>query len=166
MSPGRGLGQVAQLGELIALLARDQLAARYENASIRLPNTFGLTTDIYEAFLEANDLRDEAMDAQEDEALSRLFLEARLPRKVRLDLLLLLDKVDYPLAVRSSSLLEDNQTLPFAGIYKTFMLPNNHPDIQVRLKQLCDAIKLVNGSIFLGVPSQPGSSAPGSSGAH
>ncbi len=149
-------GKARGLAFINALLARNQLMARYENASIRIPNTFVITTDIYEAFIEENDLREAAsMElGLEDEEISRLFLEARLPRDVRLDLLLLLDKVDYPLAVRSSSLLEDNQTLPFAGIYKTFMLPNNHPDIQVRLRQLCDAIKLVYGSIFLKAPQE------------
>ena len=54
----------------------------------------------------------------------------------------------YPLAVRSSSLLEDSQFQPFAGVYATYMLANNHPDLKVRLDQLCDAIKLVYASTY------------------
>ena len=65
---------------------------------------------------------------------------------------MLVDEIDYPLAVRSSSILEDSQVLPFAGIYKTYMLPNCDPDSEARLKQLMDAVKLIYASAFFQSP--------------
>src|SRR6202044_414282 len=76
------------------------------------------------------------------------FREGSLPASLREDLLAFLAEIHYPLAVRSSSLLEDSQYQPFSGVYETFMLPNCHPDIQLRLEQLLEAIKLVYASTF------------------
>ena len=76
------------------------------------------------------------------------FLEASLPASLRDDLLAFLAEVHYPLAVRSSSLLEDSQYQPFTGVYETFMLANQHPDLSVRLEQLMEAIKRVYASTF------------------
>ena len=84
----------------------------------------------------------------EDEEIVRLFLAAKLPPEIYGDLRAFLDQVRYPLAVRSSSLLEDSQFQPFAGVYATYMMANNHPDLRVRLDQLCDAIKLVYASAY------------------
>ncbi len=76
------------------------------------------------------------------------FLAAPFPEDIRKDLASFLDAIHYPLAVRSSSLLEDSQYQPFAGIYETYMLPNHHQDVEVRLEQLIDAIKRVYASTF------------------
>jgi hypothetical protein len=78
----------------------------------------------------------------------RRFVDAEFPPEHRDDLAAFLRRVRYPLAVRSSSLLEDSQYQPFAGIYETYMLPNSHPDLEVRLGQLIDAIKRVYASTF------------------
>ena len=78
----------------------------------------------------------------------RLFLDTKLPPGIYDDLEAFLEQVRYPLAVRSSSLLEDSQFQPFAGVYATYMLANNHEDLKVRLDQLCDAIKLVYASAY------------------
>jgi phosphoenolpyruvate synthase/pyruvate phosphate dikinase len=69
--------------------------------------------------------------------------------ELRKNLNIFLDYIKYPIAVRSSGLLEDSYSEPFAGIYRTYMLPNNHPDKELRLQQLSDAIKLVFASVFI-----------------
>lgn len=88
------------------------------------------------------------------ETIAQRFLDSELPTKIRDELRVLIDKINYPLAVRSSSILEDSQMLPFAGIYSTFMLPNNHQDPEIRLKQLLNAIKLVYASVFYQSPKR------------
>jgi hypothetical protein len=113
-----------------------------------VPPAVVLATDVFDQFLERNDLREFAMNASDDEEIEKRFLEARFPEEVFADLLRYLDLVDYPLAVRSSSLLEDSQTLPFAGVYKTYMVPNSHPDRRVRVEELLRAIKRVYASTF------------------
>src|ERR1700724_4292320 len=88
------------------------------------------------------------MNTTDDAEILQRFLEASLPPSLRDDLLAFLAEVHYPLAVRSSSLLEDSQYQPFTGVYETFMLANQHPDLSVRLEQLMEAIKRVYGSTF------------------
>jgi len=141
-------GKARGLAFINALLARNQVVGRYENTQIRIPNTFVLATDVYEEFLQENKLKEWAIRTEDEEKIVERFLNCQLPRQIRRDLFTLLNTETYPIAVRSSSLLEDNQSLPFAGIYKTFMLPNNHPDLKRRFKQLNEAIKMVYASIF------------------
>ncbi len=107
-----------------------------------------MTTDVFDRFLSENDLLDFAIHGTDDEEITRRFLEAPFPISLLDSLLAFLEEVHYPLAVRSSSLLEDSQYQPFSGVYETFMLANQHPDIQVRLEQLMEAIKLVYASTF------------------
>ncbi|MBU0610948.1 MAG: phosphoenolpyruvate synthase, partial [Armatimonadetes bacterium] len=141
-------GKARGLAYMNALLARNLVADRYPGLAVVIPNTFVLCSDIFDQFLDANGLRHWALSAADDDAISRRFSEAPLPDGVVRDLSALLAHASYPLAVRSSSLLEDNQTLPFAGLYATFMLPNAHRDPEVRLRQLCQAIKQVYASMF------------------
>jgi CheY-like chemotaxis protein len=141
---GKGRG----LAFINALLARNRFDERYPKVHIAVPSTFVLCTDVYEEFIDVNDLRAWAKTTTDDALIAERFQACLLPRRIEDDLRALLAKVRYPLAVRSSSLLEDNQTLPFAGIYSTYMLPNNHPDLEVRFGQLCTAIKQVYASIF------------------
>ncbi len=141
---GKGRG----LAFINALLARNRFDERYPKVHIGVPNTFVLCTDVYEEFIDVNELRAWAKAATDDALIAERFQSCLLPQRIEDDLHALLDKVRYPLAVRSSSLLEDNQTLPFAGIYSTYMLPNNHEDVEVRFEQLCTAIKQVYASIF------------------
>ena len=141
---GKGRG----LAFMNALLARNRFDATYPKVHIAVPNTFVLCTDVFEEFIDENDLRSWAMECTDDEAIAARFQACLLPERIESDLRALLTKAAYPLAVRSSSLLEDNQTLPFAGIYNTYMLPNNHPDLELRFGQLCTAIKQVYASIF------------------
>ena len=107
-----------------------------------------LTTEVFDSFLRENDLLDLALHGTDDEEIVRRFLAATFPIALIDKLLGFLQEVRYPLAVRSSSLLEDSQYQPFSGVYETFMLANQSADIQLRLEQLLEAIKLVYASTF------------------
>jgi CheY-like chemotaxis protein len=114
----------------------------------RIPQTFVLATDHFDTFLDDNELHDFAHACNDDEQINRRFLRARLPHTVVEALDRILEAMDCPLAVRSSSLLEDDMAHPFAGIYRTLMLANNAPFARTRLDHLCDAVKLVYASTF------------------
>src|SRR5207245_5078829 len=108
-----------------------------------------LATDCFDRFLYQNGLLDLALGSTDDQEIERRFDAARLPDDVMQALVAFLDGVHWPLAVRSSSLLEDSQYQPFTGVYDTFMLPNNHPETGERVEQLLQAIKRVYASTFL-----------------
>jgi hypothetical protein len=113
-----------------------------------VPPAVVLGTDVFDDFLERNQLRGFALDSSDPREIEDRFVAAEVPAEVTRDLAALLARVSHPLAVRSSSLLEDSQYQPFAGIYDTFMLPNDHPRADVRLRQLLTAIKRVYASTF------------------
>jgi CheY-like chemotaxis protein len=117
------------------------------DAVVTVPSAVVLATDVFDRFLEDNDLRNFALHSSDDAELERRFLAARFPADVRDDLGALLPRIDYPLAIRSSSLLEDSQHQPFAGIYETFMLANRG-HVEHRLDQLIRAIVRVYASMF------------------
>jgi CheY-like chemotaxis protein len=122
---------------------------KFSNVEIRIPTTVILGTDVFDDFLDANNLRDFAITEEDDEKIKARFLSAQnFPIDVSSKLFSMLDKIREPIAVRSSSLLEDSQGEPLAGVYDTFMLPNYHSDIQVRHSHLLTAIKLIYASIF------------------
>ncbi len=141
---GKGRG----LAFMHALLKRRRLRNAIPGLEIGIPPTAVLATDAFDQFMETSGLAERVLDDLPDEAVSRMFLEARLTAATRESLRTYLERVDYPLAVRSSSLLEDASYQPFAGIYRTYMIPNNHPRLEVRLAQLETAVKLVYASIF------------------
>src|SRR5207245_11769900 len=107
-----------------------------------------LATDCFDRFLYQNGLLDLALGSTDDQEIERRFDAARLPDDVMQALVAFLDGVHWPLAVRSSSLLEDSQYQPFTGVYDTFMLPNNQLSLAERLDQLMAAIKRVYASTF------------------
>jgi CheY-like chemotaxis protein len=141
-------GKARGLAFVNYLLSAYGVASRFRGVRVTVPPAFVLGTDIFDSFLDRNDLRDFAIEDQDDRELLRRFLTARFPEEVEEDLAVILRQVQYPLAVRSSSLLEDSQYQPFAGIYETFMLPNNHDNLGVRLAQLVASIKRVYASTF------------------
>jgi len=141
-------GKARGLAFMNALLAQDGLETRVPGARIRIPATYVVCAGLFEAYVEHNGLRRLLRDDLDDDAIRTLFLEAPLPPGSCEPLRHLLRSLHVPLAVRSSSLLEDCQALSFAGIYRTVMLPNNDPDLEVRLRQLCTAIRLVYASTF------------------
>ena len=122
---------------------------KFEGVRIFIPSAVILTTDIFDQFLEMNDLREFALNENDDNEILKKFLRARkFPKKVVVDLTSFLELVDKPLAVRSSGLLEDSHNHPFAGVYETFMLPNSNQNIKSRLNQLIKTIKRVYASTF------------------
>lgn len=145
-------GKARGLAFVHALLAGTAFEAEFPDIHIHVPRSVVLGTDVFDEFLDANNLRRFALEVSEDDALARAFLAGRLPDEVEDSLRVFLDLTREPLAVRSSSLLEDSQYHPFAGVYETHMLPNNHADDGVRLGHLCDAVKLVYASTFFAAP--------------
>ncbi len=139
---GRGLAFIRHL------LHKNRLNERYGGVRIVVPPSVIIATDIFDQFIAENQLLNFAMAERADEEIVARFLNASLPGSVVEDLRAFLEQVDYPLAVRSSSLLEDSQYQPFAGVYDTFMFSNQHPDLEVRLAQLMEAIKRVYASVF------------------
>ena len=130
------------------LLSESRLGERFPDVSVVVPPSVVVGTDVFDEFVERGGLRDFALHATEEHEIERRFVKAELPDRVTADLTAFLQAIRYPLAVRSSSLLEDSQYQPFAGIYDTFMLPNDHARIDVRLRQLLTAIKRVFASTF------------------
>jgi CheY-like chemotaxis protein len=141
-------GKARGLAFIRHLLHQRRIGRRYPDVRIGVPATLVLTTEIFDSFLRDNDLLDLALHGTDDNEIVRRFLQATFPITLIDKLLGFLQEVRYPLAVRSSSLLEDSQYQPFSGVYETFMLANQNPDIQVRLEQLLEAVKLVYASTF------------------
>ena len=130
------------------MLLANMDAADFGGLEVSVPKMVTLTTDYFDEFLGRNNLRDFAIHCQDDEEIIRQFLETRLPDTLADDLAFILEHMTEPLAVRSSSLLEDSMHQRLAGIYNTLMLPNNAPDDSRRLREVCDAVKLVWASTF------------------
>jgi phosphoenolpyruvate synthase/pyruvate phosphate dikinase len=121
---------------------------KFQDVAIFVPKTLVISTEGFDSFISENNLEEVATGDFSDEEIIRLFTTARMPDWLKLNLEQFLDSACYPLAVRSSSLLEDAQYQPFAGVYKTYMIPNNHPDLKERFEQLTLAIKLVYASTY------------------
>jgi len=115
---------------------------------IAIPRMTVLLTGVFEEFMTLNRLEPAELAELEDERIARAFQKAELPPTVVGDLLSLIGAVHEPLAVRSSSLLEDALYEPFAGVYETKMIPNNQPEAESRFRRLVEAIKLVYASTY------------------
>lgn len=118
-----------------------------ENIVVRIPRTVVMSTDLFDEFMEINDLYPIALSDRPDEEILRYFLKAGLPDRLIEDFMAFLDVVKAPVAVRSSSLLEDSHYQPFAGVYSTYMIPLL-PDKYEMLGLLGKAIKAVYASVF------------------
>jgi CheY-like chemotaxis protein len=141
-------GKARGLAFVRHLLRQHRIGRSFPGVRIIVPPAVVLATDIFDKFLSENTLTDFAIHCSDDAEIEQRFLEASLPAQARDDLLEFLSEIDYPLAVRSSSLLEDSQYQPFTGVYETFMLSNQHADLSVRLERLMEAIKRVYASTF------------------
>jgi CheY-like chemotaxis protein len=129
-------------------LKLNRLNYKHPGTVISIPRTVVLTTEIFEEFMDENGLYDIALSDQDDKVILERFLQARLPVKLGEDLSAVLQVMTTPIAVRSSSLLEDSHYQPFAGIYSTYMLSNNHPALADRFEDLASAIKCVYASTY------------------
>ncbi len=142
-------GKARGLSFINRQLINTRLYRKYEGVRIFVPPALMLGAEVFDHFLEMNDLRRRAVESKTDDEITQIFVKASsFPQEVYNQLVDFLDMVHCPLAVRSSSLLEDSQYLPFAGVYDTYMIPNNHSSSQVRVTQLLSAIKRVYASTF------------------
>ena len=121
------------------------------NINIRTPKTSIIGTEEFEYFLDRNKLREQALLENDYILLRRRFISGKLTETLKHKLKAVIKSIRNPLAIRSSGLFEDSLNQPFAGIFETYLIPNNHPDPNVRLEQLMDAIKLVYASVYSSV---------------
>lgn len=146
-------GKARGLAFMAAMLKNEsQLTARFPDLDIIIPRTLVISTEGFETFIVENNLQFSATADLTDQEIETAFLKGRFPKSVIDKLTAFLAVIRTPLAVRSSSLLEDAQAQPSAGIYQTFMIPNNHSDAQARLTQLLHAIVRVYASTYFNAP--------------
>lgn len=140
---GKGRG----LAFIDSIIKKNPVCDNFEGVTISIPRTVVLCTDIFDEFMSSNDLYPIALSDAPDEKILHAFLQARLPERLIEDFFALFEVVDKPLAIRSSSLLEDSHYQPFAGIYSTYMIPHVEDKYEM-LRMLSDAIKGVYASVF------------------
>lgn len=138
---GRGLAFIDQI------IKRHPVCENFDGVQITIPHTLVICTDIFDEFMDRNNLYPVALSSAPNDEILRCFLEAEFPENVRADLAAFFNVVKSPLAVRSSSLIEDSHYQPFAGIYSTYMVPYGD-DEEMRVNMLCDAVKAVYASVF------------------
>ncbi len=143
----RGIAFVSSL-----LQRQPEIYKKFNQVDILIPKTLVITTQGFETFIEENKLKSLAQANLTDKEVADEFLSAKFPGWIEKDLKAFLAKVKYPLAVRSSSLLEDARFRAYAGLYSTYMLPNDHDQLEKRLECLIDAIKLVYASTYFQGP--------------
>jgi len=120
----------------------------FPQVTVYVPGLLVITTRYFDLFLKNNDLYETAVSARSDDRIAHQFQKAELPADLIGDLRAFCLKIRSPLAVRSSSLMEDQAHSPFAGVYETKMIPNNQPDPDVRFNRLVEAVKFVWASTF------------------
>ncbi|ACN13470.1 PpsA2 [Desulforapulum autotrophicum HRM2] len=140
---GRGLAFMSGLLEQASDIHKNHPKFR-----IQIPKTLVLCTDVFEAFITQNNLENFERQKHSVEEVVNVFLRAELPSWLIRQLKKFLSQFKVPLAVRSSSQLEDAHFQPYAGLYKTYKIPNNHPDLSMRICHLANAIKLVFASTY------------------
>ncbi|MCD4683991.1 MAG: phosphoenolpyruvate synthase [Bacteroidales bacterium] len=142
-------GKARGLAFLDALIMRNKIFDKYKNVIVTIPRTVVLCTDVFDEFMEENDLYKIALSTDySDQEILEKFVEARLPFRIHEDLYAFISVINNPVAVRSSSLLEDSHYQPFAGIYSTYMIPFARNDERRMIEMLSDAIKGVYASAF------------------
>jgi CheY-like chemotaxis protein len=140
-------GKARGLAFIDMLLKQNSLHHKYTGVFITIPKTVVISTDLFDLFMEGNDLYNIALSDEDDEVILKRFIKSKLPKSLLRDLKRYVNVIDRPIAVRSSSLLEDSHYQPFAGIYSTFMLPMQG-DEDLKLRMLAEAIKSVYASVY------------------
>jgi CheY-like chemotaxis protein len=142
-------GKARGLGFINMIINNYNIRERFEGVEISVPSAVVIATDVFDRFIAENKLEEFVLEEKSDEEILQRFTDASyFPPEVVFRLIDFLDVMRDPLAVRSSSLLEDSQYQPFAGVYQTYMLPNRSSDSSVRLQELLESIKLVYASTF------------------
>ena len=143
----RGLAFASDL-----LRHQSKMIQKFSHVNIIIPKSLVITTDGFEAFIQRNHLLEIADVDMPDEEIAERFLRAEFPKWIRDDLEVYLKDIHYPIAVRSSSLLEDAQFRAYAGLYRTYMLPNDCPSFIQRTEHVINAIKLIYASAYFKGP--------------
>lgn len=142
-------GKARGLAFLDSLIMRNKILDKYKDVIVTIPRTVVLCTDVFDEFMEENNLYKVAISGTlTDEEILDRFIKARLPFRIHEDLYTFISVINNPVAVRSSSLLEDSHYQPFAGIYSTYMIPFVENDERLMIEMLSDAIKSVYASAF------------------
>jgi hypothetical protein len=147
-----GTGEIGGKAEGLAFI-RDVIHSKlnqekFSDIKVEIPSMVILCTDTFDSFMKQNQLYDIAFSDVRDDRIAHAFQKAELPFEVLGDLRSIVEQVHTPLAIRSSSMLEDTKNEPFAGVYQTKMIPNNEYDPDVRFRQLTEAIKFVYASTY------------------
>lgn len=141
-------GKARGLAFIDSVIQKYRLFNRYDNVSFTVPRTVVISTDTFDTFMENNDLYRVALSDIPDQEILEAFVNARLPGELHQDLYAFLEYVNVPIAVRSSSKLEDSHYQPFAGVYSTYMIPVNRDDRPHTMEILTTAIKSVYASVY------------------
>ena len=148
LSEGAMGGKGRGLAFLNSLIYNLDFSQHLPDIKLCTPRTAIIGTDEFEYFLDRNKLHFVKTDDITYQDIKERFLKSRLTPTLNKRLKEMLKLITKPIAVRSSGLFEDSLSQPFAGIFETYLLPNNHPDLNIRLKQVSDAIKLVYASVY------------------
>ncbi len=147
------LGGKAKGLEFINTIINQEIGEEeFPDFEISIPKMIVIKTDVFDLFMKNNNLYEIALSESSDDRIALAFQKADLPFNILGDLRLIVTQVKKPLAVRSSSLLEDAMHEPFAGIYGTKLTPNNQADVDTRFRKLTEAIKYVYASTFFRAP--------------
>jgi len=130
------------------IIKKHNLRNKYEGVTLSIPRTTILCTDIFDEFMEKNNLYEIGISNKTDEEILQAFIAARLPNHIHANLYAYISYTENPIAIRSSSKLEDSHYQPFAGVYSTYMIPNIKQNKQLTIQYLTDAIKSVYASVF------------------
>lgn len=142
-------GKARGLAFVSTLLQRNpDLHQKFNDVDLIIPHTLVITTEGFDSFVNLNGLKSLAKEILTDEEVAERFLKAEFPEWLVRELRIFLSEVNYPLAIRSSGLLEDAQFRAYAGLYRTYMIPNDGQAVEHRLEQLITAVKLVYASTY------------------
>jgi len=141
-------GKAAGLAFIKKTLKENFNIDEFPNIKIYVPRMIVIRTNVFKAFMERNNLYEIALNESSDIRIVNAFLQADLPVEILGDLRTIITNTNSPLAIRSSSMLEDAKYEPFAGIYSTKMISNNLPNIDARFQKLIEAIKFVYASTY------------------
>jgi len=145
-------GKARGLAFANSIIETQSLKQKFPDSIIKIPKTIVVSTDEFDRFMDINNLWDIALHSKTNEEILEIFLKSRLSREIIVIIKNILRDLKKPLAIRSSSLLEDSQYQPLAGMYSTFMLPNSSESLKERLSQVCEAIKRIYASTFFQGP--------------
>ena len=146
--PGSLGGKARGIAFSNSLLSESKLENEFPNVTIRVPQAYVIATAEYDKFMSDNNLWEKAIKTKTNKQIDALFQTAKLSESIEISLRAIIEVIKHPIAVRSSSLLEDSQYQPLSGAYATYMLPNNASKVNVRFHQLCSAVKRVYASMF------------------